>query len=405
MCAMLDAWHMANRTQDTVDYRVGITAEALSGYVRSGLKPMGHTGSIKGADCLRFITDVGRFWFHETLPAAQQRTWEDGLKFLMDLLHATCDADDPEAVPTLISLKLATIRALCRWSKEVPGTEHTIVIHELVHICDMVYRWNNVRNFWCFLTERFVGYIIGFIHNRDKVELGILLGYACTKLNFAAPPARLEQIRYSTEHLEEGMARRGFLLTSDDILASKITIAGSGTYIFHFLIFQRTGPLFYTGDVRWKIKRRYARKTRSQPGMVTAARAHCLQAQIRCGDLSGWLNKLTGQVHISGYKWKQGTQCRYRLPTDSARQSLRIGVLDHWVVVPTDGGADFLIACVIESHLFNTINGFDIVDITHASPRTSFFHISHIVSLVMFVSYWELQARHLKVVLHVASTR
>jgi len=220
---------MTDRTLDTIDNRVSITHEAYPLWVRSNLKPNQLTGSIKGADCLRFITDAGRYWYHNTLPPPQQRTWEDGLKFLRDLLHATCDADDPEALPTLKALKLATIRALCRWSRDVPGTEHTIVIHELVHICDMVYRWNSVRNFWCFLTERFVGYIIGFIHNRDKVELGILLGYACTKLNFAAPPARLERIRTSAEHIEGGLARRGFLLTSETILASKITIAGSGT--------------------------------------------------------------------------------------------------------------------------------------------------------------------------------
>jgi len=139
--------------------------------------------------------------------------------------------------------------------------------------------------------------------------------------------------------------------------------------------------------------------------VIAAARAHCLQAQLQPGDLTGWLSKLTGQVHVNGYKWKQGTQCRYRLPTDNAQHALRIGVLDHWVVVPTVGGEDFLLACVIESHLFNTINGFDIVDVTHVSPRTSVFHISHIVSLVIFVSYWQIQARHLKVVLHVASTR
>jgi hypothetical protein len=144
---------------------------------------------------------------------------------------------------------------------------------------------------------------------------------------------------------------------------------------------------------------------RSNQELVNAVQAHCLQAQIRPGDMSGWLSKLTGQVHISGHKWKQGTQCRYRLPTDHARHALRIGVMDHWVVVPTDGGADILLACVVESHLFNTINGFDVVDVTHVSPRTSIFHISHIVSLVVFVSYWEPQARHLKVVLHVASTR
>jgi hypothetical protein len=144
---------------------------------------------------------------------------------------------------------------------------------------------------------------------------------------------------------------------------------------------------------------------RSNQALVAAARSHCLQAQLQPGDLTGLLSKLTGQVHVNGHKWKQGTQCRYRLPTDNVQHALRIGVLDHWVVVPTVDGEDFLIACVIESHVFNRINGFDIVDVNHASPRTSMFHISHIVSLVIFASYWQIQARHLKVVLHVASTR
>ena len=154
------------------------------------------------------------------------------------------------------------------------------------------------------------------------------------------------------------------------------------------------------------IKRRHSSKVRSTPALVHAATSHCLQAQIRIGDLSGWLTKLTGQLHINGFKWQQGCQCRYRLPTDHASQrALRIGVLDYCVLVPSLRGEDVLMACVIESHLFNRINGLEIVDVTHASPRTSIVHISHIVSLVVFVPYWVLQARHLKVVLHVAYNR
>ena len=164
----------------------------------------------------------------------------------------------------------------------------------------------------------------------------------------------------------------------------------------------------HAGDVRWKIKKRHSRKIRASPGLVAAIQAHCNQAQIEPGDLSGWLTTITKHLHLNGHKWKRGTQCRYRLPTDIASQrSLRIGILDYCVVVPTaaDDGSDFLIAAVIESHLFNTINGLAIVDVTHAPPRASLFHISHIVSLVMFADYWDARARHLKVVLHVASTR
>lgn len=90
--------------------------------------------------------------------------------------------------------------------------------------------------------------------------------------------------------------------------------------------------------------------------------------------MSGKLTELTGQIHINGYKWGRGHQCRYRLPTDLRSNTLfRIGVLDKCTVVPTNAG-ELLFAYVVESHLFNTINGMDIVDVTHASPRTSIIH-------------------------------
>jgi len=82
------------------------------------------TGSIKGADCLRFPTDAGQYWFHETLPPQQQRTWEDGLRLLKNLLHATCDADDPEAIPTLKALKLDTSGPCADGRRMSPAHRH-----------------------------------------------------------------------------------------------------------------------------------------------------------------------------------------------------------------------------------------------------------------------------------------
>lgn len=243
MCDQLDAWVFTNKMQAVVDGRIARTHAACPDYVRSTLRAFQLTGSIKGADCLRFITEAGKYWFHETLPGPQQKVWDDALEFLAALLHATCDADDPEAITTLKELKLKTTRALCCWARDVPKTEHTIVIHELVHICDMVYRWNNVRNFWCFMTERFVGYIIGFIHNRDKVEMGILLGYACTKLAYAAPPARINDIRLDREQrFGVSTARKGFLMTADALLDSKLTVGGSGNCFARCVILEHTTP-------------------------------------------------------------------------------------------------------------------------------------------------------------------
>ena len=149
------AWKMEPAGQRTVDRRVAETHAARPDYVRSTFRPFQLTGSIKGADCLRLATEAGLYWFYQGLPPAQQDTWNLGINMLMKLLRATCDYDDPVAIPVLQALKLDTIRALIKWAKGVPDTEHAIIIHELVHVCDCVYRWNSVRNFWAFVTERY----------------------------------------------------------------------------------------------------------------------------------------------------------------------------------------------------------------------------------------------------------
>jgi hypothetical protein len=101
---MIESWIMENPTLNLVDGRVTTTHHACPVFVRANFAPMRLTGSIKGADCIKFVTDAGRYWYNTTLPPPQQRTWEDGMKFMKDLLHATCDADDPEAVPTIRAL-------------------------------------------------------------------------------------------------------------------------------------------------------------------------------------------------------------------------------------------------------------------------------------------------------------
>ncbi len=100
------------------------------------------------------MTDAGLYWFHNMLPPAQQKAWGAGIKMMTSLHNATCDYDDPTAVAVLRALKLQTTRALVKWAKSMPGTEHAVLIHEIVHMCDHIYRWNKVRNFWCFVTER-----------------------------------------------------------------------------------------------------------------------------------------------------------------------------------------------------------------------------------------------------------
>lgn len=65
-----------------------------------------------------------------------------------------------------MALKLKLVEAACTMERHIPETELSIWLHETMHLCDLIHRWNSVRNWWCFLTERFVGFIKKFVHNR-----------------------------------------------------------------------------------------------------------------------------------------------------------------------------------------------------------------------------------------------
>jgi hypothetical protein len=94
---------------------------------------------------------------------------------LSKILLATCDYTPGDVEATAAAklrtkvLKTELILALCVFERDVPKCELSYFLHEIVHMCDFLYRWNNVRNYWCFLVERFVGYVKGFVTNRHLV--------------------------------------------------------------------------------------------------------------------------------------------------------------------------------------------------------------------------------------------
>jgi hypothetical protein len=94
---------------------------------------------------------------------------------LSKILLTTCDYIPGDEEATYAAklkvqvLKVELIRAMCTFEKDVPESELSYFLHEILHLCDFLFRWNNVRNYWCFLVERFVGYVKGFVSNRHLV--------------------------------------------------------------------------------------------------------------------------------------------------------------------------------------------------------------------------------------------
>ncbi len=126
-------------------------------FVRKGVRPFKWTGSTKCADLTKLIEEgPGDYIFHKTLP----ETITPSIYRLLDLLRilktATCDVDDVEAEPYLALLKAKVLDLQCHYERYFPNTESCRISHIVLHVVDMVHRWNNVRNYWCFLTERYL---------------------------------------------------------------------------------------------------------------------------------------------------------------------------------------------------------------------------------------------------------
>ena len=80
---------------------------------------------------------------------------------------------DPEAVDAdeylqeCHALQTRAAEALTMFERDFPSSELTPCIHWIIHCAgELVPRWNNMRNYWCFLSERFVGWIKTFVKNR-----------------------------------------------------------------------------------------------------------------------------------------------------------------------------------------------------------------------------------------------
>lgn len=89
------------------------------------------------------------------------------------MLEDTCDFDCHD--PTVSNANLARmqrrqqehIKVLALAELHLPESEFAIYLHETVHLCETIMYWNNPRNYWCFITERFVGFCKGFVKNRS----------------------------------------------------------------------------------------------------------------------------------------------------------------------------------------------------------------------------------------------
>jgi hypothetical protein len=123
------------------------------------------------ADWLNFLRTCVPYAMGNVGPAHPRFAYTRMIDLLNNMLDATADYDpddeDDEALEKTRRLHLQAVEGLTLLERDFPLTELSIFVHEILHMSEFIYRWNGVRNYWCFVSERFVGWMKGFVKNRS----------------------------------------------------------------------------------------------------------------------------------------------------------------------------------------------------------------------------------------------
>ena len=163
---LVKSWTVSKETGQKMDQR----SLALAGetrWIRSNLEVYSHLSNLTSHDILNLILYAGDYLLADVL--ADHPKYMDTLFSLVEVCRAcvqlSCTWDSTKAAVN--ELKTRVLEALCKCEAFLPPTELAVMFHVLSHVPDCIYRWNNVRNFWCFFGERAMGTYIRFINNRD----------------------------------------------------------------------------------------------------------------------------------------------------------------------------------------------------------------------------------------------
>ena len=152
-CATTRMFEMKPKMYTKIDTRCTDLGGLAPDWIAPGLLPMKHMGSVKAVDCRRLLWHAGDYVFYD-LFGAKQKPVEDWIDMLRRIELATADTDNVNAYAETADLKLAVATALTNFEQSWPPQSQCIVVHEVMHLPDSIFRWNNVRNYWAFNLER-----------------------------------------------------------------------------------------------------------------------------------------------------------------------------------------------------------------------------------------------------------
>jgi hypothetical protein len=149
-------WHLSAREQAIIDARGA--SLSLPGWLPSDLRLI--SLSFKVIVYMHLTRSAA--WHYVFAGFFQTPGQQEALRALIDYMAAVtvanCDiVETPSAVrrrAKMRTLKAQGVLVLNLLEREFPRNLLVYCFHNLLHVPDMLLRWNNVRNYWAFFMER-----------------------------------------------------------------------------------------------------------------------------------------------------------------------------------------------------------------------------------------------------------
>jgi hypothetical protein len=148
-------WKLDKASGEELDRR-SLTLAGEPSWIRSNIRLFSKGGDLSAHDWIQLVQSAGDYLFRDLL--GDQR-FEGALLQLRrvcnDVLEHVSPADEEHRQGTTVpELKVKVAESLSRLESVIPRTELCPMFHIFLHVPDCIYRWNSVRNAWCFFGER-----------------------------------------------------------------------------------------------------------------------------------------------------------------------------------------------------------------------------------------------------------
>lgn len=156
----LEAWKQQVSAQQTflldkaqqslVDQRASLLPDHHKEWMKGAkLRPMAKQHKLKAHDWHVCIQSGLPYLLHGLLPEHAADTFARFCAMVTRLVeHRSTKEED------IRELKTFVVETLCLYERDFPASELAVSVHAFLHFPEMIMRWGNVRNYWCYFNER-----------------------------------------------------------------------------------------------------------------------------------------------------------------------------------------------------------------------------------------------------------